>query len=134
MAANVKKPGAGRRRVSDAIAGLGALYGKSETTRIRKGRQSPRMPHNWRDRAPDPVAYYGARIGKLSRPNAAGWAQGACPFHEDREASFSVNLAGLRGCWKCFAGCGTGDMVAFQMRLSGCDFKQAVVELVRGGA
>lgn len=129
-----RKPAGGNLRASDAIAGLRALYGTGKATPARKGRQSPRLPANWRERLPDPAAYYSARIGKLTRPNGDGWAQGRCPFHDDHDASLSVNLAGVRGGWKCFAGCGAGDMVAFQMRLSGCDFKQAVVELLRGGA
>jgi len=79
---------------------------------------------------PDPAGYYGARVVKLGRPNGDGWAQGRCPFHDDHDASLSVNLVGARGCWKCFAGCGAGDMVAFQMRLSGSGFVEAVRELV----
>lgn len=31
-----------------------------------------------------------------------------CPLHEDREASAVVNLE--TGRWKCFAGCGRGDI------------------------
>ena len=92
-----------------------------------------KMPANWRDRLPDPATYYGARIGKLSRPNGDGWAQGVCPFHDDHDASLSVQVNSPHGGWRCFAGCGKGDMVAFHMRLRGCDFKQAVSELVRGG-
>jgi hypothetical protein len=121
---------------SGAIQGLRALYGKSETTRTsatRKGWESPNLPRNWRDRLPDPGEYYAAHVGKLSRPNGSGYAQGACPFHEDKTASFSVNVTG-KGGWKCFAGCGSGDLVSFVQRLRGCDFKAAVLELVRGGA
>lgn len=129
-----RKPDAGGRRASDTIAGLGALYGTGKVTGTRPGWQSPRLPDNWRHRLPDPVSFYSARIAKLGRPNGQGWAQGACPFHEDREASFSVHLVGVRGCWRCFAGCGAGDMVAYEMRLSGCDFKQAVMALVQGVA
>jgi hypothetical protein len=125
MTANNKKPGAGRRRVSEHVAGLQALYGKGNGSRL---------PANWRDRLPDPAHYYAQHVAKLTRPNGTGWAQGVCPFHEDRNASLSVHVIGARGGWRCFAGCGGGDMVGFHMRLRGCDFKTAVGELVRGGA
>jgi hypothetical protein len=42
-----------------------------------------------------------------------------CPFHEDRIPSMSINTE--KGLWKCFAGCGEGGMVSFEMKLSGCD-------------
>ena len=119
------KPDAGGRRASDAIAGLRALYVRSPGSG-----SSARLPANWRDRLPDPASYYADKVAKLGKRNGDGWAQGRCPFHEDRDASLSVNLAGLRGCWKCFAGCGQGDMVAFHMRLRGVQFVEAVRELV----
>ena len=120
---------AGGRGASDT-ARLRALYGKAEATPQRRGWQSPTLPRNWRDRLPDPAGYYADKLPKLGKRNGEGWAQGRCPFHEDRDASLSVNLAGLRGCWKCFAGCGQGDMVAFHMRLRGVQFVEAVRELV----
>ncbi|MBS0194408.1 MAG: hypothetical protein JSR34_09185 [Proteobacteria bacterium] len=89
-----------------------------------------RTPSNWRERLPSPRDYYAARIEKLSRPNAAGWAQGRCPFHEDHDASLSVNLTAARGAWRCFAGCGAGDLVSFHERLRGLGFVEAVRDLV----
>lgn len=115
----MKKPGAGGRRVSGAIARLGALYGKADSTRL---------PDNWRDCLPDPDAYYRARVAKLGKAHGNGWAQGRCPFHEDRNASLSVSL--LHGGWKCFAGCGGGDMVSFHMRTSGLAFADAARDLL----
>jgi DNA primase len=83
---------------------------------------------------PDPSHYYGQRVEKLGRQIGQGWAQGKCPFHEDHDASLSVHLDSARGGWKCFAGCGAGDLVSFHERLSGKPIKEAVAELVRGGA
>lgn len=40
-------------------------------------------------------------------------AIGRCPFHDDRHPSFGV----LGGYWKCFAGCGSGGLAAFRVRL-----------------
>ena len=128
------KPGAGRRRVSGAIAGLKSLHGNSKSTGVCRAWQSLTLPKNWRDRVPDAADYYPQHLGKLTRCNEDGWAQGKCPFHDDRSASLSVQAAGRHGGWRCFAGCGKGDIVAFHMRLRGLGFKEAVCELMRGGA
>ena len=93
-----------------------------------------RLPDNWRDRLPDPAGYYGRHVAKLGRPNRGGWAQGRCPLHEDKSASFSVRLSDPRGHWKCFAGCGHGDMVTLHMRLSGLPFADAARALLGGAA
>jgi hypothetical protein len=113
-----------------ANAGLRALYGNRKATASRKGWQSSRLPENWRDRLPDPASYYRAHVYKLSRPNATGWAQGACPFHEDGNASLSVHATDARGGWRCFAGCGHGDLLAFHQRRTGLGFRDAVADLL----
>jgi hypothetical protein len=93
-----------------------------------------RVPENWRDRLPDPAAYYGQRVAKLGKPNGTGWAQGVCPFHDDHNKSLSVCIIGERGGWRCFAGCGGGDLLGFHCRLRGLDFRAAVRDLLGGGA
>ena len=51
---------------------------------------------------------------------------GLCPFHADETPSFFVYPDGH---YKCF-GCGEyGDAIDFVMKLSGCSFKEALVEL-----
>lgn len=42
-----------------------------------------------------------------------------CPFHDDRMASLSVKLND--GVWMCHAGCGSGGVIDFEMKLSKCD-------------
>lgn len=122
---------------AEHIANLRGLYGLSEATPVaaeRKGwRSNPAAHPDWRSRLPDPATYYAQHLAKLSRPNAEGWAQARCPFHEDRDASLSVQLGSPKGGWKCFAGCGSGDLVSFHMRLSGLDFVKARAELTKGG-
>lgn len=98
------------------------------------GPGAARVPMQWRDRLPDPGDYYRRRVAKLGRVNGEGWAQGQCPFHDDASASLSVHLVGARGGWRCFAGCGSGDLVSFHMRRTGLPFKDAVRDLVRGDA
>jgi hypothetical protein len=68
-------------------------------------------------------AYYNARVRHLRWRGDQG--SGRCPFHDDRRPSFSVNRE--TGRWQCFSGkCGhKGDIFAFEMLISGCDFRTA---------
>lgn len=84
------------------------------------------LPANWRERLPDPALYYARNVEKLGPQNASGWAMARCPFHKDEHESLSVHLSGDCGGWKCFAGCGQGDVVAFHQRLTGQGFKDSV--------
>ena len=121
---NVTAPTRDRRGGKVTLDHLRALYGSAKPVHI---------PHNWRDRLPDPAAYYSEHVAKLGKPNGTGWAQGVCPFHDDHNKSLSVCLASDRGGWRCFAGCGGGDLVSFHSRLRGLDFKGAVRDLIGGG-
>lgn len=100
---------------------LGQLYGTAKPT--------ARLPKDWRDRLPAPEQYYPLHLEKLGQPDGKGEAMACCPFHDDRHPSLAVNLSG-RGLWECKAGCGGGDMVTFHQRLTGCDFKRAVRDLL----
>ncbi len=53
--------------------------------------------------------------------------RGRCPFHDDRHASFSVNVE--KNYWHCFAGCGGGSLIDFWMKWRNVDFREAVGEL-----
>jgi len=77
-----------------------------------------------------PLDYYTRVLGRFRQINHAGWAQAHCPFHEDRHASLSVRLSG-RGNWRCFAGCGSGDLISFHMRRTGLNFAAALRDLER---
>jgi len=89
------------------------------------------LPCGWRERLPDPADYYGQHVEQLNRANSKGWAQGKCPLHDDRQASLSVHLES--GGWRCFASCGSGDLVAFHMHRQGVDFRTAVLDLIDKG-
>jgi CHC2 zinc finger/Toprim-like len=52
-----------------------------------------------------------------------------CPFHEDRSPSFSVFDDGKR--WKCFAGCGEGDVVDLLALAKGLSNEEACREILR---
>ena len=66
----------------------------------------------------------------IQRASEKALAQGKCPFHDDHEASMSVNVVSPKGGWLCFAGCGKGDLVAFHMRATGLPFPDAVADLL----
>lgn len=118
----IKTPGGHRGQYPKAARlGMWAVYQKPV-----------QLPTDWRQRLPDPVSYYRARIERLGKPNGQGWAQGRCPLHEDRHESMSVHLG--NGGWRCFAGCGTGDMVSFHQRLTGKPFAEAVHDLLEARA
>ena len=127
-----KNPRAGRRGGSGNTEVRGENRRASHATGVRRATQAPRIPRNWRTRLPDPETYYRARVAKLGPRHSNGWAQGRCPFHEDSNASFSVRLDGERGHWRCFAGCGHGDLVSFHMRLIERPFVEAVRDLLGG--
>lgn len=126
-----KNPGAGGRRGSVTVAYVQSSS-TPKPTGTRRGWQEHRMPVSWRERMPEPETYYRARVEKLGARHANGWAQGRCPFHDDGTASLSVHLDSARGGWRCFAGCGSGDLLAFHMRLTGLGFADAVRDLVGG--
>src|SRR5215467_4110069 len=66
--------------------------------------------------------YREAVVSLLEMQN--GEATGLCPFHDDQNPSFSVNLE--TGLWCCHAGCGGGDVFSFVMRRNGLSFAEAV--------
>jgi hypothetical protein len=125
-----KNPRAGRRRGSGIAAALGQSTSQRHATPSRTSWQDRRLPRNWRERLPEPETYYRARVETLGPRHGNGWAQGRCPFHDDGTASLSVHLDHPRGGWRCFAGCGSGDLLAFHMRLSGMGFVEAVRDLI----
>lgn len=49
-----------------------------------------------------------------------------CPFHDDTHESFSVVKFGNSWIWKCFAGCGKGDEIAFLKKRDRLSNAQAI--------
>lgn len=127
-----RNPRAGGRGGSRDTATLGQGDRRRQPTGARPAAQASLIPRNWRSRLPDPETYYRARVAKLGPRHGNGWAKGRCPFHDDRNASLSVRLDGERGHWRCFAGCGHGDLVSFHMRLTSTTFVEAVRDLLGG--
>jgi len=66
-------------------------------------------------------------VGKYVELTPAG--RGHCPFHDDRNRSFSINAE--KNYWHCFAGCGGGSLIDFWMRYSELDFITAVRDLAK---
>ena len=47
-----------------------------------------------------------------------------CPFHEDKNPSFSITETG----WKCFTGCGNGDQISFIEKIENTNFEEALIK------
>lgn len=62
--------------------------------------------------------------GELAKPSAK------CPFHEDGSASFGIFPSSTSGDWlfKCHAGCGSGDEVAYLSKRRGLAVGEAIRE------
>ena len=69
--------------------------------------------------------YYSEHVkqGKVK----SGQLIGLCPLHDDAKDSFSVDLS--KGKWKCFAGCGEGNVISFHARLHSITNKEAFEQL-----
>src|SRR5262249_5358305 len=76
----------------------------------------------------DFVTFYEQELPLLTN-NCGAEASALCPFHDDQNPSFSVNLE--TGLWCCHAGCGGGDVFSFVMRRDEVDFPQAGETLTR---
>jgi 5S rRNA maturation endonuclease (ribonuclease M5) len=88
--------------------------------RVSPARPKPKMVIESRDK-PDIIAVldsYGVQHGDVRREMNM-----LCPFHDDRNPSFSVNPE--KGLWLCRSGCGSGDAYSFVMLKEGMDFKAA---------
>jgi hypothetical protein len=75
---------------------------------------------------PAPEDFYLAEIEGLSE-YPSGWAWGHCPFHADRNPSFTVNME--TGAFRCMSSsCGVhgGGLVSFVSQLHGLDYKAAL--------
>lgn len=83
--------------------------------------------HFNRELLPNPKDYFMRENLKL-KSQREGWVSALCPFHDDRNPSFRVNLT--KGCYRCMS-CGEhgGDILAFHMKKYSLDFIDACKEL-----
>ena len=80
-----------------------------------------------RDRLPNPAEYFDDRGFTLSGPRSAKWKTTRCPFHGGSD-SMRVNVHS--GGWCCM-NCGAkgGDVLSFEMQLTGAEFVPAAKAL-----
>ena len=78
------------------------------------------------DRVVDYRAEYTAVIEKYQI--AGDNLVGLCPFHRDKQSSFSVDLR--TGQWHCFSEDEGGNFITFWAKYHGCDTKQAYKEIL----
>ncbi|MFA5161924.1 MAG: phage/plasmid primase, P4 family [Elusimicrobiales bacterium] len=62
----------------------------------------------------DTETFFAGHIEGIKR-GRNGQRSGKCPFHDDRQASFSFNVED--GVWTCHAGCGSGGLKEFARKL-----------------
>lgn len=67
------------------------------------------------------LEHYGA---DLHRVGEHGWRPLRCPFHDDRLASASVNLA--KGAFRCHGCAAKGDAIALIKQQEGTDYQGAI--------
>jgi DNA primase len=54
-----------------------------------------------------------------------------CPFHQDNNPSFNINIES--GLWNCFAGCGGGNLIQLVQRVEGCNELKAMLYISQFG-
>lgn len=82
-----------------------------------------------RIKAAVPVLSLASRLTELktSDHGRGRWYVGKCPFHDDQNPSFWVDVQ--RGLWGCRAGCGRGDVINLWAKYRGISIQAALVEL-----
>ena len=81
-----------------------------------------------RELLPAAIPFYERELGRLGRPNHAGWCPCRCPFHNSKSGrSFAVHVDGGFIC----RGCGVrgGDVISFLRLRDGLSFKEACQQL-----
>ena len=81
-----------------------------------------------RDHLPNPEGYYTERAGLAFLERKGKWRTTACTFHGGSDC---MRINTDTGAFACMAGCGArgGDVLAYHMALTGCDFIAAAKEL-----
>lgn len=74
-------------------------------------------------------AYFESRLSGQNLRWSPRNTPARCPHHNDREASLSIH--GETGKWKCFAGCGQGNLIDFEVMVSGRDREDCRAELAK---
>ena len=77
----------------------------------------------------DSIVDYRSEYGVIKKAKITGdQLIGLCPFHDDSNNSFSVNLK--TGQWHCFAEDRGGNFLDFYAELNGCDTKEAYAKIL----
>lgn len=71
--------------------------------------------------------YYETRLSQNRFRKARLGYMALCPFHQDKTPSLSVNTE--KGVWNCFAGCGSGGVLDFEVMFSKCDKEAAIAHI-----
>ena len=115
-----KKPGSVGKRYPGQQHHFGKQVARANYTKF-----NPVAKHYGRSVLPSPADFYASEIEGFSEGNN-GWASGCCPFHDDHNPSFAMNLDS--GGYKCLSSnCGVsgGSLVGFVCALHGLSARDA---------
>lgn len=86
------------------------------------------MIHFDKSKLPSPLEFYRQVLAGVS--GSAGWCRARCPFHDDKQPSFSFHA--IEGGYNCH-GCQEtgGDIIDFYRRMFGVDYAAAIRGLER---
>lgn len=118
----LSKPQTITRGIFDAYSSLQAIQPNMQKNPVFEAVEASNGVLSERIKASINVREFVGRYVQLSSNG-----RGLCPFHDDQQASFSVNDE--HNYWHCFSGCGGGSIIDFWMKKQKCDFKTAVREL-----
>ncbi len=111
-------------RVRKRYPGQQHNFGK-QVARTNYTKSSPIAKRYGPSVLPSPADFYASEIEGFSEGNN-GWASGCCPFHDDHNPSFAMNLES--GGYKCLSSnCGGsgGSLVGFVCALHGLSARDA---------
>ena len=95
-------------------------------------RHAREIPDDFMRRLPHPSIYYARRVKGLTAPDEFGWSSAVCPLAR-YPLGHRVRIDTKTGMFAC-AVCGRGDLLLFEMLLSGKRFKACVMALIDEGS
>lgn len=119
----VKKPSSvgGRKLGQQHHLGKQAALGHYSSNRARHVKAATSMP--------DPALFFELEVVGFSA-GSNGWASGCCPFHDDHNPSFAMNLeTGGYFCRSANCGVRGSNLVSFVSNLYGVSHAQALLIL-----
>jgi hypothetical protein len=91
-------------------------------------RHAREIPDDLMHRLPHPHSYYSRRVKGMTAPDEFGWSSAVCPLAR-YPLGHRVRIDTKTGHFNCPV-CGRGDLLLFEMLLTGRRFKACVLQLI----